>query len=227
MLLTHKYCTGTNNEKCHTIFWMTVPKKTIREALYEKGELLLLDERERIIRETGRTLIDRFDGSFSNAVDTVNDDAWALAVLLMTHFDSFRDVSAYREQPVYFLKRAQICALDLSVAWNTHGHPPLAGLEKLTAFADYRVPQALRHLGILVLKPKLAEHIDNEQEIDKDSGPEVELRAASIQSVDQMRRELAQAGRPSPTWQIDWYLWGMSHRADIAANHHRTRTVNY
>ncbi len=212
---------------CEAEYWLTVPKETIRRALFEKGELLLLDERERIIRETGRTLIDRFGGSFFEAVDSVNDDAWALSVLLMTHFDSYRDVSTYRQQPVFFLKRAQICALDLSVAWETHGYPPLGGLEKLTAFADYRIPQALRHLGIMVLKPELAERIDNEHEIDKDSRPEVELRAASIQSIERMREALAQAGCPSPAWQIDWYLWGMSHRADIAANHHRTRTVNY
>lgn len=208
-------------------YWIDVPSEVIREALYDKGELLMLDERERIIRETGRTLIDRFDGQFTHAVDSVNEKAWPLAVLLMTNFDSFRDVGHYRGQPVYFLKRAQICALDLSVAWETHGYPALAGTEELTAFADYRVPQALRHLGILKLTPDLADAIDAGHEIDRESEQEIELRSATIQAVERLRAAVATDGQAVPAWQIDGYLWRLSHGADIAANHHCTRTVNY
>lgn len=208
-------------------YWVSADAEAIRDALCDSGELLMMDERLRIVRETGETLIDRFDGQFINGVDSVNDRAWPLAVLLMTNFDSFRDVGRYRDQPVYFLKRAQICPLDLSMAWQTHGHPPLSGLEELTAFADYRVPQALRHLGILRLSPPLADAIDSETEIEKDSVQEIELRAASIHAVDRMRIAAADAGKAVPAWQIDWYLWGLARTAEIAANHHRTRTVNY
>ncbi len=208
-------------------YWVDAPSQALRDALHDKGELLMLDERERIIRETGRTLVDRFDGQFANAVDSVNYKAWPLAVLLMTNFESFRDVAEYRGRPVYILKRAQICALDLSIAWETHGHAALAGTEELTAFADYRVPQALRHLEILKLTPDLAAAIDSGREIEKDSEQEIELRSASIHAVERMRAAAADAGAAVPAWQVDWYLWGLSHSADIAANHHCTRTVNY
>lgn len=208
-------------------FWIDAPSQTLRDALCDKGTLLMLDERERIIRETGRTLVDRFEGQFAGAVESVSHKAWPLAVLLMTNFDSFRDVGEYLGRPLYFLKRAQICALDLSIAWETHGHAALAGTEELTAFADYRLPQALRHLEILRLKPDLVDAIDGGREIEKDSEQEIELRSATIHAVERMRRSAADAGVDVPAWQIDWYLWGLSHGADIAANHHRIRTVNY
>jgi hypothetical protein len=209
-------------------YWVKAPSEEIRQVLSGNGRLLMMEERERIIRETGQTLIDRFDGQFLQAVESVNHRAWPLAVLLMTNFDSFRDVSSYHSQPVYFMKRAQICALDLDLAWQAQGCGGLSGLEELTAFADYRVPQALRHLGILRLRPELAALIDGQQEIAKDSEEEVELRAGTIQAVERMREAAAAAGKPVPAWQIDSYLWRLARDADdTAVNHHRTRTVYY
>lgn len=214
---------------CDAEYWLSVPEAEIREVLSGKnqGELLLLEQREQIVRETARTLLERFDGQFVNAVDSVNGRAWPLAVLLMANFDSFRDVSNYHSKPVYFLKRAQICALDLAVAWQAHDFGALKGLEELTAFADYRVPQSLRHLGILKLNAELAAGIDGGEELPRESDGEIEIRAATIEAVDRMRRAVGKAGKAATEWQIDWYLWLLSHGDDVVVNHHRTRTVYY
>jgi len=214
---------------CRADYWLDVPAKEISEVLGGKGQgrLLLLDERERIIRDVARTLLERFDGQFAYAVESVNGRAWPLAVLLMTNFDSFRDVSNYHGKAVYFLKRAQICALDLSIAWQTHGFNPLDGAEDLTAFADYRVPQALRHLGILKLVPDLAAAVDQGEELPRESDGEIEIRAATIQAVDRMYAAVQKLGKKAEVWQIDWYLWLLSHHEDVRVNHHRTRTVFY
>jgi hypothetical protein len=210
-------------------YWLSAPGAEIREVLGGKGqgELLMLDQREQIIRETGRVLVERFDGEFMNAVDSVNNGAWPLAVLLMTNFDSFRDVSSYHGKPVYFMKRAQICALDLSIAWQTHDFGPLKAVDELTAFADYRVPQALRHLGVVTLSPDLAAVIEAEQELAPGSDAEIEIRAATVEDVDRMQQAAQAAGKRAATWQIDWYLWLLSHGDDVIVNHHRTRTVYY
>jgi len=208
-------------------FWIRVPREEIRQVLSGQGRLLMLEEREQIIRETGRVLLERFDGQFLHAVESVNERAWPLAVLLMTNFDSFRDVSDYGSRPVYFMKRAQICALDLSVAWGRHGNPPLSGLEELTAFADYRIPQALRHLGILRFATELASAVDMEEELARGSAEEVEIRAASIQAVDRMVTAARQAGRQTTAWEVDWHLWKLSHQPSVRMKHHRTRTVYY
>lgn len=208
-------------------YWVAAPDDEVRQVLSGNGQLLLMEERRRIIRETGQTLIDRFDGQFIHAVESVNERAWPLAVLLMTNFDSFRDVANYHGSPVYFMKRAQICAMDLSLAWQAHDEPPLDGLEELTAFADYRLPQALRHLGILRLTPELAEMIDAEQEIPKGCDQEIEIRAATVQAVHRMCEAAHKVGKDAAAWQIDDYLWAQSHEADVRVNHHRTRTVYY
>ena len=223
VILAARYEPGWYDPK----FWLDVPEQDIRAALGGKGELLLMDERVRIIRETARTVIDRFDGQFIHAIESVSHRAWPLAVLLMTEFDSFRDVANYGGQVVYFMKRAQICALDIAVAWQIHEQGALSGLEELTAFADYRVPQVLRHLEILKLTPELAEIVDSESELASGSAEEVELRAASIHAVDRMVRRLGDSGKPATAWQVDVYLWELAHREEMAAKHHRTRTVYY
>ena len=207
--------------------WAWAEPAEIAGLLACDGQLPMLAERERILRETGRTLMERFDGQFADAVDSVNRDAWALAVLLMTNFDSFRDVACYADQPIFIMKRAQICALDLSVAWDTHGHGPLDNLDALTAFADYRVPQGLRQLGILQLTPDLATRIQNREWIHAGSPEEVEIRAATVLAVERMRQALAGRGRPTPAWQIDWYLWALARGPGVTVEHHRTWTTFY
>lgn len=208
-------------------YWLSVPSSELREMLTGKGELLLLDEREQIVRETGRILLERFDGQFMHAIESVSGRAWPLAVLLMTEFDSFRDVARFQGEIVYLMKRAQICPLDISACWQAHGHPGLSGLDELTAFADYRVPQALRHLGIIQFEPELAETVDRDEEIAPGSDVEVQIRAATIQAVDKMVKALSGAGKRACAWEIDWYLWGLARSGVIQAKHHRTRTVYY
>ncbi|GJQ25724.1 MAG: hypothetical protein HBSAPP02_07560 [Phycisphaerae bacterium] len=208
-------------------YWAEVTPQELKFLLAGSGELLLMEERLRIVRETAAVLLDRFDGQFSNAVESVNHRAWPLAVLLMTNFDSFRDVAGYRGSPVFFMKRAQICAMDLAQAWAARGGPMLTGLEELTAFADYRVPQILRHLGILRVSESLAAQIDAGLELAAGSGEEVELRAASIEAVDRMSRQSGKMGRPIAPWVIDCQLWERSHGADVTVPHHRTRTIYY
>ena len=208
-------------------FWISVPADELRAVLSGRGELLLLDERIDIVRETGRILLERFDGQFARAVDSVGNRAWPLAVLLMTNLDSFRDVGSIGSVPVYFLKRAQICAHDLHRAWQARDGEGLVGLEELTAFADYRLPQALRHLGLIRLSASLESRIEALDELPPNSPEEIELRAASVQAVDRMAAALRAVGRRVTPSEIDVYLWGVSHQQDVTAAHHRTRTIFY
>lgn len=208
-------------------YWLSVPRAELDQVLSGKGTLLMMDERERVVRETAQTLLERFDGQFMHAVESVNRRAWDLAVLLMANFESFRDVSRYGDLPVYFMKRAQICPIDLSIAWQSHDYAPMKNMESLSAFADYRLPQSLRHLGIVVLSDALAARIEAEEELPAGSAEEVEIRAATIEAVERMRHAAISAGKPAATWEIDWYLWITSHDPAIRVNHHRTRTVYY
>ena len=60
-------------------------------------------------------------------------------------------------------------------------------LHKLTMFADYRVPQILRSVGVLEYSTELSEKIDNYVEIIHGSLEEVELRACTIIAVEKLK----------------------------------------
>lgn len=208
-------------------FWADMTPQQFAALVPTDGELLLIDERVTALRETGRVAVQQWRGQFTHAVEAAHNDAAELATLLASQLGSFRDVSTYAGRPVPILKRAQICAADLSCAWTRRGKPAINGLDKLTAIADYRVPQILRHLGIIRVSADLAARIEREDEIPAHSAEEIELRCAAIFAVEQMRAALADRGTTAAAWEIDFALWEQSHAADVSIKHHRTRTVFY
>ncbi|MEE8168969.1 MAG: queuosine salvage family protein [Phycisphaerae bacterium] len=208
-------------------FWTEMTRTHFENILRCEGELLLIDERVAVLRETGETLSTRYDGRFANAVEAGGNQASGLVSLLCEEFPSFRDAATYDGEPVWFLKRAQICSADLGLAWSRRDYGTLTGLERLTAFADYRVPQTLRQIGILVIDAGLADRINRAEEIPAGGPEEVELRAATITAVEHMAQALAANGQPADAWRIDFLLWEASHDASIGIEHHRTLTIYY
>jgi hypothetical protein len=70
------------------------------------------------------------------------------------------------------------------------GEKELSNLDKLTAFADYKVPQMLRKFGVLEYIPELANKIDGYKEIEAGSREEIEIRAATIWAIEEMKEVL-------------------------------------
>jgi hypothetical protein len=173
-------------------------------------------------------LIARDEGQFVNTIARAASSAVGLAELLAAEFPSFADVATFGGQPVYFLKRAQICACDVYGATGGEAWGNLANLEGLTAFADYKVPQVLRHLGILRYADDLAHVVDNLVPLAPGSVREVEIRAATIWAVELLRDALVERGSSLRPFEIDWHLWelGQSLPPDTRP-YHRTRTWYY
>ena len=67
-------------------------------------------------------------------------------------------------------------------AFDRHEFGKLKNISELTACADYKLPFVLRRLGIFSYLDYLADKIDNQETIDKDSEEEIELRANTILS---------------------------------------------
>jgi hypothetical protein len=187
----------------------------------------LLDERASNLRELGRWVADRFDGRFSEVVRAAEFDAIALVRLVVDGLSSFRDQAAYKGRVVPFYKRAQILAADLHGAFRGRGWPALARMEALTAFADYKLPQLLRHQGILRYAAPLAEKVDNQVLIQAGSEEEVEIRANTVWAVELMAQQLEASGVHYPSYQIDWMLWHASQESGHMKPYHRTRTIYY
>lgn len=130
--------------------------------------------------------------------------------------------------PIRFLKRAQILVSDIASAFGGRGWGRFANLGDLTAFADYKVPQLLRRLGILAYADDLAERIDRLEPIPPGSPDEVAIRAATVWGVEWLRRALAERGMQVTASAIDYRLWlagQLAHQQDRP--YHRTRTIFY
>ncbi len=194
------------------------------------SELQLLDERARILREVGETLVARYDGRFSNVLAAsptrLYDGGNGFLETLVRDFPRFDDVAVYGGETVRFWKLAQ-----LSV-WILHASLPggsgFADLARLTAFADYIVPAALRILGITQYSDELETAIRAGVPIEAGSAWEVEIRAHTIYACDELCRQINDLRPPDLQVivpQVDARLWVPFHRTHYP--HHLTRTVFY
>jgi hypothetical protein len=200
----------------------------LKDILGGRGELQLLEERVQNINEVGRALLDEYHGKASELVEAAGESAIALVRILYRRLSSFRDVAKYRGHQVPFYKRAQIFAADLHGAFQGKAWGRFADMDKLTAFADYKLPQVLRHLGILHYSPDLENMIDQQISIEAGSPEEVEIRANTIWAVELIRQELAKMGKRLKAFEIDWILWNMGQdEAFKKKPYHRTMTIFY
>jgi hypothetical protein len=191
-------------------------------------EIPLLHARLQHLREVGRVLLARWDGSFVNAIEAAKGSAATLVHEVYSALTSFHDISLVNGHEARFLKRAQILVADLVGAFGGRGPGAFHDLPILTAFADYKVPQVLRRFGVLEYTPPLAARVARHELLPPDSPEELEIRATTIWGVELLRRALLERGRDLPSYRLDWALWqaGQSLPAD-AEPYHRTLTVFY
>ena len=64
-------------------------------------------------------------------------------------------------------------------------------MDKITAFADYKIPFILRRLWVLEYSQSLAYKIDNQIEIEKWSDEEIEIRSNTIWAIELMKQGFA------------------------------------
>jgi len=200
----------------------------LKRVLRGQGELQLLRERADILRELGRTLLDEYHGKASKFLEAAENSAMALVYLASEKLPSFRDVAMYGRDEVFFYKRAQILASDVYGAFNGVDWGHFTDVDKLTAFADYKLPQVLRHLGVLCYEPDLTQKVDHGTLLEGGSIEEVEIRANTIWAVDLIRQKLESMGRTFRAFEIDGILWNMGQcEAFRAKPYHRTMSIFY
>jgi hypothetical protein len=205
----------------------TISDEVMAQIFRGHGTIPLFEQRVAHAREVGQVLLERYSGQFSNAIALAGQSAIKLVELLVQDFPSFRDITTYRQQPVKFLKRAQICVADLASAFAGQQWGTFLDIEQLTIFADYKLPQVLRHYHVLEYQAALAQRIDNQEQLPPNSAEEVEIRAATIWACELMRRTLQQHGQTLTAAEIDMRLWLIGQQAREMRPYHRTRTIYY
>ncbi len=188
----------------------------------------LFNERLIALREVGIVLMSKYEGDFANLVKEADGDAIELLNLIINNFPSFNDFSYYNNQKVFFYKRAQLLVSDIYGVFKGEGYGNLKNVDKLTAFAEYKITQVLRKFGVLEYSQELAKKIDNKIHIPKDSKEEVEIRANMVHAVELLKAELAERGYSVTADQIDCHLWLMGQEKSPSDKpYHRTRTIFY
>lgn len=188
----------------------------------------MIERRLENLHEVGDVLSSKYEGSFARLVDSCGGSAVRLIDRLVTDFSSFDDVADFEGREVRFYKRAQILVADLHGAFGGEKWGRFTDMEQLTAFADYKLPQMLRHMGLLTYIASFAERIDNRFLLPPNCREEIEIRANTVWAVELLRRELARHGTNLMAYQLDWWLWNEAQRFGPSDRpYHLVRTVNY
>ncbi len=216
--------------------WLAAPPPGRRGGAAAAWGFPQLEERVRKVREVGKVLLQHFDGLAANLVKAANHSAEDLVRLVTAFFPGFRDECVYKGAQVFFYKRAQIFVGDVWAAYGKHtlpSHPfGFTDMHRLTMFADYRIPQILRARGVMVYAPALATKVDALESLPPGSEEEVEIRAATVQAVEELQGVLVAAhGMEKEAVKsvlLDWVLWQEGERLkDSLPPHHRTLTCWY
>jgi hypothetical protein len=190
-----------------------------------------IEKRSQLWKEIGKVLLENFEGSATQLLTRADKNASKLVELVFQFFPGFRDEAELDDKRITFLKRAQIFVGDVNAALKLG----LEGMEKLTTFADYRVPQILRHFDIIEYSPALAHIVDSEKEITKSSTDEISIRAATVTAVEELVIFLNSGGagsngEPFTSVSVDWYLWQVAermHQDRLLKPFHKVRTQFY
>lgn len=186
-------------------------------------QIPLLEKRLENLKEAGKVLLGKYKGKFINALEEANFDAIKLVKLLRHDFPSFNDLTNWKGQEIYFLKRAQICAQDFSYFEKQYKKLKIKSVELLTAFADYKIPQMLRKYSVISYKKELGEKIDNYVLIPAGSQEEIEIRSVTIWCIELIRQRL----KKFTASEIDNALWLISQDQANVKPYHRTYTIYY
>lgn len=200
----------------------------LKEILMGNITIPLFEERLNILHEIGSVLLEKYDGNFINVLKKAEGDAMKLLDVIVSDFPSFNDFGMYGGNKVYFHKRAQLCISNVYRTFKGKGYGDLKNIEQLSGFADYKIPQSLRKLGILVYKDKLAYKIDNGMPLPKNSEPEMEIRANMIWAVELMKDEINKKIPDVKSMEVDSFLWLMGQKKSPDDKpYHLTETIQY
>ena len=230
-------------------------KKKKTEGEEEYFYLDNIETRSKLWNEIGRGLIDNFEGSAIKFIAAAEGQASKMVELMLENFPGFRDISTtsfddnndngHLRREIYFLKRAQIFVGDINAALDLN----LEGMDQLTTFADYRVPQILRHYEVIEYNSSLSSMVDTGKEILKDSTEELSIRAATVIAVEELvdflnsmdsnsnnnnktNNKVGNEEKESSftAVNVDWYLWQVGermHQEKLLKPFHKVRTQFY
>jgi Potential Queuosine, Q, salvage protein family len=194
-------------------------------------EMPMLEDKMALFHQVGAILASKYSGRYYNFIRSCSprlyDHGNGLVERLAAEFPRYDDVSEYDKHEIKFYKLTQLGY------WQIYSGLPrdafrVEDIQKMTAFADYIVPVALRLMGITSYSSELEHSINTYQMIPRDSSQEIEIRAHCLYATALLTDEINKL-RPADNQiiipQIDARLW--THYHTTTWPHHLTRTIMY
>lgn len=193
------------------------------EALKGNVSMPLEKERYDVLYQTSFVINHQMNGNFYQYIKNINNDI-ELLNLIINNFKSFKDIRTYNGKTIYFYKLAQLVTSDIlhirelkENIWVDYSH--------LVGCADYKIPQILRHIGILEYDQDLSSLVDNKIEIEENAIYEVEIRASMIIAINLIKKELDDK---MTSLDINDYIWLLGQdKSSKPKPYHLTRTMSY
>lgn len=162
------------------------------------------------------------DGDFYKYIKGFTKDIDLFEVII-NNFPSYRDERKYNGKTIYFYKLAQLLVSDI-----LHLREILEKIDvdysNLLGCADYKIPQTLRALEILVYDDELSGVVDKKIEIDYSSEYEIEIRASTLVVINFIKNKLINAN----AMDINDYLFTLSKKVkNNVKPYHLCRNTNY
>ncbi|MAF80144.1 hypothetical protein CL629_03645 [bacterium] len=198
------------------------------EDIFQGGEnLYFLKERQKMVQGVSRKMVEEYAGDPKKFIEDAKGECSKLVQKIVQELPSFNDEVIYKGEKIYFWKRAQILVGDIWGALGGEGVGALQHMGWLTAFADYKIPQILRHWNVFEYEKTLEEKIEQQDFIPQGSREEIEIRSATIWAVEYLRDALEKYGVEKNAFEIDWILWNKSKEGKLPNPHHLTKTIHY
>jgi hypothetical protein len=213
-------------------FWVKATKAQMESIFAGNIRMPMLDEKLEVLQQVGRVLSESYGGHFYKFVRACSprlyDRGNGIIEKMVKEFPRFNDVSTFEGHEIKFYKLAQLGVWMLYSTLHKSGKFRLDDPEKMSAFADYIVPAALRLLNITSYSKELERTINTYQLIPRDSSQEIEIRAHCLYATALLTEEVNKVRGPKEQViipQIDARLWTHYHKTSWP--HHLTETIMY
>ena len=200
----------------------------LSELFRAESPISMVKERAAALREIGEFLNHNPDFTFRKFFQKCKCNAYYTSQALPTLLPTWRDP---------FFKRTQLFVGMVYGRFQYDEVRPFdCGLEDLTVFADYRVPQTLIAMGIIEPTAPLLTRLHQNQFLGSGSRKELELRAATILGADALMYALGEEIGDMNALHIDYLLWGAARKKEEMPegvfakpwpNHHLTMSTDY
>jgi len=190
------YCLTENinngNDLTNPLFINALNLNEFRKLLSgdDNTELQMIEERFMILKEIGEVLSANYDNSFLNLCEQSSFDVSKIVGKLVNEFKCFDDKSTFRNNEVYFYKKAQESITLVHEYLANKGESKFRNIDQLTASSDYKLPQILISLGVLKVSEDLKQKLYNLHTFQHSDTIVTEIRSSTILAVDMISDKL-------------------------------------